>query len=766
MKASASVRSGRLAFPHERRNITLLAGTCLAAHLALSAPSLEDIDSINFALGLRRFSIADHQPHPPGYPVYVGLGRVSRTVVGAVAPTMAPVRADALALAFWSALGGAVALLAAGVVFRAMAVGGGGAGAAFWAAVLLTVAPVSWLSAQRPMSDTVGFAAALVAQALVLTGRGSPPRLVAGAVAAGLAAGVRTQTALLTLPLLCFALVEQRRRGTWWLVSRPLAGLAAGGLVWAIPLLVLSGGVSGYLDALGSQAGEDFAFVEMLWADPTPRRIALALRDTLVLPWAEPALAGAVAVAAAVGVGVLVGRERRSLALLLAAFGPYALFHLLFQETAHVRYAIPVLGLVVWPAARGLATLGRLSPVAASGLACWALWVVLPASLAYGRDRHPAFRAIDDMRQAAPAEAPAAVHAHFPLRRPLQAASPHGLPVIEPRRRLEWLGLVDYWRRGGTGRVWFLADPRRSDLELIDPLSRRNVVAYRWSVADRAELGGTRPLGVDWYRLDRPGWVAAEGWSLTPETGGIAAAGGTGVDRRPITALVRRRPGPVHLVIGGAVLATHNPRVVLFELSLEGAVVDRWRFDPAREGPTFLRFIDLPSGIPGAVSAGYATLTVAARAEAEGEAVFPVAIRQFDLQSSDTLIYAFGEGWHEYEYDNASGLRWRWTSQQSVLRVAPPRGVAISLAGESPLRYFDAAPTVRISAGGRTLAELRPEADFDWRVRVPRDAVAAGGGAIVVDVDRGYRPSEAEGSADRRTLGLRLFRIGVDPAEP
>ena len=36
-------------------------------------------------------------------------------------------------------------------------------------------------------------------------------------------------------------------------------------LVWAVPLIVASGGLSSYAGALGTQAGEDFAGVVMLW---------------------------------------------------------------------------------------------------------------------------------------------------------------------------------------------------------------------------------------------------------------------------------------------------------------------------------------------------------------------------------------------------------------------------------------------------------------------------------------------------------------------
>src|SRR5579862_3831532 len=41
---------------------------------------LYDIDSVNYALALDRFDPAVHQPHPPGYFLYVCLGRISRLV--------------------------------------------------------------------------------------------------------------------------------------------------------------------------------------------------------------------------------------------------------------------------------------------------------------------------------------------------------------------------------------------------------------------------------------------------------------------------------------------------------------------------------------------------------------------------------------------------------------------------------------------------------------------------------------------------------------
>jgi hypothetical protein len=41
---------------------------------------LYDIDSVNFALALDRFDPTAHQPHPPGYFLYVCLARFIRLI--------------------------------------------------------------------------------------------------------------------------------------------------------------------------------------------------------------------------------------------------------------------------------------------------------------------------------------------------------------------------------------------------------------------------------------------------------------------------------------------------------------------------------------------------------------------------------------------------------------------------------------------------------------------------------------------------------------
>jgi hypothetical protein len=746
-----------------------VAGAYLAAHLPLLAPSLEDIDSINFALGLRDFSVADHQPHPPGYPVYIALGRASLAVISAAMPALSQTTAEAKALAVWSALGGAVALVAAARFFRSVDDSGPGHERTPPMVWLLAAAPLFWTTGLRPMSDMTGLALALAAQALLASGVSRPLLLVWGALVAGVAAGVRIQTALLTVPVLLWAGNRARHAGadrgsrvSWeWLISRPGAALVAGGLSWAVPLMLVSGGVWPYLAALGSQAGEDFAYVDMLWANPTPRRLAMALYETFVLPWASIPLTAVVGLAAAVGAIALLQRNRQALWVVALAYLPYATFHLLAQETFHTRYALPLVPAVAWLAVHGVSAVsGRYAPACVAAITLASFAVALPPSLAYAREAHPAFRAIEAMARTAEGHERPVLIQHFALRRALQAAPPTNIRVIDPRWNFEWLGAVSYWKNGGAAPVWLLADPRRTDPELIDRYSRLNVTPFRWAVADRPEFGGARPTGADWYRFDRPGWFAGEGWSLTPETAGLARASGTGIDHKPIEAYVLRRAEPMHLVVGGRHMFGPMTGVGL-TLALDGVPLAEWSFAPTRAGDSFLRFIDLPNGIPPG-DGPYATLTIAARPE-NTQAAPVVAIVRFDVQPAGRLVYGFAEGWHEDEFDPATGRRWRWTSARAQLRVEPARPFTLRLKGESPIRYVKEPPHVRITAGARTVAELSPSDDFEWRVPISAQDVMDGGGGVAIETDRVYVPGAAEGTGDARQLGLRLFEIDVQP---
>ena len=116
-------------------------------------------------------------------------------------------------------------------------------------------------------------------------------------------------------------------------------------------------------------------------------------------------------------------------------------------------------------------------------------------------------------------------------------------PQLPSPPRLEWLELAKYWKSGDASAVWFLADPMRSDLALIDPASRRESNEFTWPLVARPAFGGMRPSAVPSgtgcrCRAGSP----KKGGALTPETSGMSGLMGSGPHLAPITAMVQSPP--------------------------------------------------------------------------------------------------------------------------------------------------------------------------------------------------------------------------------
>jgi len=177
-------------------------------------------------------------------------------------------------------------------------------------------------------------------------------------------------------------------------------------------------------------------------------------------------------------------------------------------------------------------------------------------------------------------------------------------------------------------------------------------------------------------------------------------------------------------------------------IAIDGRAID----EPVVAPGFFLRMLLLP---PGALDGAgdYATISIAADAH--------VAVEQFDAQSSDRVVFGLGEGWNEAEFSTALGP-WRWTSDRAVLRVhAAGRSLMLTLRGEPPIVSHWRPAHVKVSAGGRVVAEETLFTRFDLRVRIPAELVAG----IVSNV-----PAEGtRRSLDRRRLGLRVFECEVRP---
>ncbi len=575
----------------------------LALHLPYLPQSLEDLDSINFALGVRQFDVTHHQPHPPGYPVFI----LAAKIVHALVPS------EARALALVGVFAGALGVLALFALFAALDRHDSDAPAwalgALEATAVAATAPLYWLTASRPLSDMAGLAASVAIQALTLTATGGAGIAIASGLS-GFAIGLRSQAFWLTVPLLIFVIARRARPAR----VRCAAAFAIGAVAWAVPLVALTGGPAAYWRAVFNQGNEDLTNIVMLWTTHTPKELELAAYQAFISPWALPAVAAVVLVLATLGIFQTLRRRSPALAELAVAFGPYLLFDLVFQETITTRYALPLVVPVAYLAVRGAAMLGPAPAVAiVVALSMFDAHIGGTSLAAYASQPAPAFRMLDGMKSEASQETLSAVapvlamhrREESDLRRPIAWA---GVPAMSAHlpatAKHEWLDLVKYWNGGGRAPVWFVADPLRSDLALIG--SRDSPEMFRWTLDYPGLIGGTRPGEMDWYVVTPPDWYLGEGWAVTPETAGIAMEDRRGPGYAPIQGWVKRWVSPTTLMIGGRNLAT-GVTAARVTVSADGRVVDESDVAPG----FFLRMIDLPaSALSG--DGDYATVTVSA----------------------------------------------------------------------------------------------------------------------------------------------------------
>jgi hypothetical protein len=305
---------------------------------ALTLPaSLWEYDEMLFALSLKSFEPLAHHPHPPGYPLLVGLGKLFQIVF------RDPFR-SLVALSFVSSLVSYPALVS---TFRRIA---GSERVAVAGTLLFLLSPVMLVQGPLPMSDPPSLmflSLALAAAARLASGGGTGAAMALGACASA-AIGCRPQHAVAVIPMLAVALwkVRGRRR------AETLAAFALVSLLWLAPLVKATGGLRGFLSYQGKQA----AVVAAQDATASRKgRDPLAIASRFVLNgWGARWLALPVLGLAIAG-AVRLRRQRAGLALPLAAL---SLTHLAFCLVAMdpgdgARYALPFLLGMAFAAAVG-----------------------------------------------------------------------------------------------------------------------------------------------------------------------------------------------------------------------------------------------------------------------------------------------------------------------------------------------------------------------------------------------------------------------------
>lgn len=212
----------------------LLSTLIVITRIPFVSKYLYEWDSVNYALGFENFNILNHQPHPPGYILYIGLGKVLNTVFNDPNTTMIfiSILFSILTVIF-------LYFLAKEMFSRNIAI---------IASLLLIFNPLFWYYGEiATIYPSEAFFATLIAFLSYGVFKGKEKYFYPSALVLGLAMGFRQDLIVFMVPLWMFCLFYKNRNP--WRFLKAVLVLIPAILVWFIPTIILSGGYEQYSQA-------------------------------------------------------------------------------------------------------------------------------------------------------------------------------------------------------------------------------------------------------------------------------------------------------------------------------------------------------------------------------------------------------------------------------------------------------------------------------------------------------------------------------------
>lgn len=324
----------------ERRDLVAATLVLLGSRLATLPRSLWEFDEPLFIEAVWRYEPLHHHPPPPGYPVFIALGKLLNFFFHD------PLTSLVVLSLIGSVLGFVTLALAAERLSGDRRIG-------IAAALIFYFSPVMMVHSVLPISDPIALgllALTLYAMTRLLGYGASLPSsgdaLLFGAAAA-LTIGCRPQFSLALMPMLIWVLAVAP---SWRLRSIALSSFGTVCLLWFVPLVLAAGGIERWWLWLGEQASY-FARHDAAISRGGRPWIQVGLRF-IAHPWGPKWLSIPLLLVAAAGlIPVFRFRSRGAIAFLLMS-GPYLLFCLLMMDPADgPRYALPALPFIAFLAA-------------------------------------------------------------------------------------------------------------------------------------------------------------------------------------------------------------------------------------------------------------------------------------------------------------------------------------------------------------------------------------------------------------------------------
>ena len=193
---------------------------------------LYHMDSVQFALALEKYDITVHQPHPPGYFLYVMLGRLINLFIKDANNTFI----------FISILFSGLAVVT--IYYLGKEIFDKNTG--IYAALIALTSPNLWFHGEVALTYVIeAFFSTFVALLCWRILKGEHKYLWLSVIALGLAGGIRQNTVVFLFPLWLFSVKGVPLRKT--ILSLGLLGIVC--LLWFIPMVWMTGGWNAYESA-------------------------------------------------------------------------------------------------------------------------------------------------------------------------------------------------------------------------------------------------------------------------------------------------------------------------------------------------------------------------------------------------------------------------------------------------------------------------------------------------------------------------------------
>lgn len=190
---------------------------------------LEDWDSVQFALALRNYSIIEHTPHPPGYPVYIFINKIINLIFNN----------EALTLSLFSSISGSVIVIPFYFLARKIIYGQKKKSRPLLilTCLLLVSFPVTLNLSLVGLTNIPGTTFTVISALFLYLGRKNTKYLYLGSFLSGLTLGVRFAEYSILITLIILITIVRKFKG--FILSSFLFSL--GVIIWLTPLIYDTG---------------------------------------------------------------------------------------------------------------------------------------------------------------------------------------------------------------------------------------------------------------------------------------------------------------------------------------------------------------------------------------------------------------------------------------------------------------------------------------------------------------------------------------------